>query len=362
MRPLSEILRPKYIKDIIGQKHIIDIMQAMIDSNSIKSMILCGDPGTGKTSIARCLANEIDGRFIELNAGNSGIKDLRNVIETSKNIDQQTILFVDEIHKWAKNIQNTLLSYVEDNTIIFIGATTEKPQFAAIKGLLSRILHYETTKLSNTEMAQGILKITKHYKDSPLICKKESILRLINRCNGDLRKLYNVVDVIISIIPEDGVINNNLIDAVIPNKHFNFDRNGNEHFDLAAAWQNSVQNSDADQAIYFLAKWLLSGEDPVYIARRILISASEDACSNPNAAMIANNAYIAAKEIGYPECKIPMAHATIEIANSARDKTANNAIAAAIYDIKNNEEIIDLGNMRAGNHDGYSKVVTKKYV
>lgn len=369
--PLADKLRPEKVDDIIGQQHLLgegSVIRKMIKSDKIKSMVLWGKAGIGKTTIARCIANETASAFQEMNATNSKIADIRKFVEIAekrKKNGTDTIVFVDEIHRWAKNIQDALLPCVEDGTIILVGATTEKPQFAVNSALLSRVQCFELKELSKKDMLVGLTKAIKHYKDlgKNISISKNAAMRLINRCSGDIRKLITSIETIVDVLLEDATeIENDHVDLAIPDKFYYFDKGGNEHFDMAAAWQNSVQNSDADQAIFFLAKWLLSGEDPVYIARRILISSSEDACLNPNAAMIANNAYVAAKEIGYPECKIPMAHATIEICNSPRKKIANDAINQAIYDIENGIDVVDLGEMGAGKHDGYSKIVNKKYV
>ena len=274
-------------------------------------------------------------------------------------------VLVHNCHRWAKNIQDALLPSVEDGTIVLVGSTTEKPTFAVNSTLLSRLQVFELYPLTHKHMLLVIIKVIKYYRKQNKEIKigKEAALKLIKRCSGDIRKLMIAMETIIEVLMEDSnEIDSYLIDVAIPNKFYFFDKLGNEHYDYAAAWQNSVQNSDADQAIYFLAKWLLSGESEKFIARRILISASEDACLNPNAALIANNTYIAAEQIGMPEFKILAAHATIEICNSPRDKIACNAINKAICDIENGEDVVDLGEMGAGKHDGYSKIIHKKYV
>jgi len=273
---------------------------------------------------------------------------------------------VDEVHRWAKNIQDALLPSVEEGTIVLVGSTTEKPAFALNSALLSRLQSFELYNLTQKHMMLALLKVVAHYKERNRIVKigKEAAVKLVKRCSGDVRKLMTTLETIIEVLSEDGKeIDPDVIDVAIPDKYFYFDKSGNEHFDCAQNMQCAIQDSDVNSAIYWLAKWLLSGEDPVYIARRILISSSEDSCSNPNAAMIANNAYIAAKEIGYPECRIPMAHAVIEIAKSKRDRTANDAIAAAIHDVENGESVLAVhANSKDHNTNlGYTKV-NKSYV
>lgn len=366
--PLANDLRPQSLDDIIGQQHLIGDkkpIRKMAEKGVLQSMLLFGPAGIGKTTIARCLAHDANYRFRSLNASSARLADIRKIIKSAKESDKKTIVHIDEIHRWAKNVQDSLLEDVENGTITLIGTTTEKPVFAVNAPLLSRLHPFELYHLSHEDMTHAAIKVIKHYKNNgkSISIDKDAIIKLIKRCDGDVRRLITTMETIIEILmDEDRGIDVNLIDVMMPNKYFHFTKNGNEHYDYAAAWQNSVQKSDVDQAIYFLALWLASGEDPVYIGRRIMISASEDACLNPNAAIIANNAYIAAKEIGMPECAILLSHATIEIANSTRDKVACNAIQEAMNDVNNSSNVINLGEMHAGNHDGYMKIVNKKYV
>ena len=365
--PLADTLRPKSLDDVIGQQHLVGPnmpIRKMVDKDSIKSILLHGPAGIGKTTIARCLAHDSACAFEELNATSSKIADIRKLIDKAaarKKSGTVTVAFVDEIHRWAKNIQDALLPSVEDGTIVLVGSTTEKPNFAVNSALLSRMQSYELYPLTKKDMATGLIRVVKHYKSNGVDFKigGAAATRLINRCSGDIRKLMTSLETIVEVLLEDDKeITDELVDVAIPDKYYFFDKSGNGHFDMAQNYQCAIQDSDADSAIYWLAKWLLSGEDPVYIARRILISASEDACSNPNASMIANNAYVAAKEMGYPECRIPMAHATIEIAKSDRDRTANDAIAAAIEDVENGKEVLAV-HANGKDHNtgaGYAKI------
>lgn len=368
--PLANDLRPNSLDEVFGQHHLIGPgkpIRKMKEKDAVQSMLLWGPAGTGKTTIARCLANDTACGFKELNATNSKIADIRKLIEIAKARKKNgtdTILFVDECHRWAKNIQDALLPSAEDGTIIMIGSTTEKPQFAVNAPLLSRLQPFELYHLSHKDMMQALLKVVGYYKSKGTKFKidKKSALRLINRCSGDIRKLITAMETIVEVLMDDNVVDENLIDVAMPDKYIYFDSKGNEHFDLAEAWQNAIQNSDADSAIYYLAKWLLSGEDPVYIARRILISGAEDAPLNPAAQVAAYNAYISAKELGYPECRINMALATIEIAKSKRGKIACNAISAACQDVLNGEEVMPI-HSEGSKHgtDNYTKI-SKKYV
>lgn len=370
--PLADILRPKSLDDVIGQDHLIGPgkpIRMMAEKDAVKSMLLTGPSGIGKTTIARCLAFDSACEFVELNATNSKIADIRKTIsqaETRKKNGTTTIAFIDEVHRWPKNIQDALLPSVEDGTIVLVGSTTEKPAFAVNSALLSRLQSFELRQISQKNMVTALQRVIKYYKErnKDVRINKDAAILLIKRCSGDIRKLMTTVETIVEVLIDDDLeIKIDDVNTAMPDKYYFFDKTGNEHFDYAQNMQCAIQCSDANSAIYWLAKWLLSGEDPVYIARRILISSSEDSCSNSNAAMIANNAYVAAKEIGYPECKIPMAHAVIEIANSKRDRTANNAIAKAINDVENGENVLAVHSNNKDHNTslGYTKV-SKDYL
>ena len=363
--PLAHDMRPESIDGIIGQEHLLGVngvIRKMIRKDNIQSMILWGPPGNGKTTIARCLANDTASAFEILNATNSKIADIRKTIDTAskrKKNGTSTIVFIDEIHRWSKNVQDALLPYVEDGTITLIGATTEKPEYAVNSALLSRLQVFKLYSLTNKDMLTALLKVVGYYKkqDKNIKIDKNVAIKLINRCSGDIRKLISVMETIVEVLLEGDIITADHIDAAIPNKFYNFDKSGNEHFDYAQNMQCAIQCSDASSAVYWLAKWLLSGEDPVYIARRILVSSSED-CQDPFVSCIANNAYIASKEIGYPECKINMAHAVIAIATAKRNRTAINAISKAIYDIENSVAVIatEADKSNHVSEAGYSKI------
>lgn len=366
--PLAHILRPTTLSDIVGQNHILGegkAISAMAKSKKLTSFILWGPTGCSKTTITRALANDAGYEFKELDATEAKIGDIRKILEIAEarlKMGTKYLLLLQEFHRFPKNIQDVLLPAVEEGTITIAGTTTEKPAFSVNAAILSRVLVFETKPLDKSEMMKLMLKVFKHYKDKGRNIKVEpnSVPALISRCSGDPRKLITVIETIVeSLIEGDSPMTEAMVDIVIPCKHLYL--SPNETYDYASAWQNSVQNSDIDQALYFLGKWLLSGEDARFIARRIIISSSEDAAHSQMAQICALNAYIAARDIGYPECRIPMALATIAIAKAQRDKFANDAIAKVIYDIENGIDVMVPSELRAGNHDGYIKIINKQY-
>jgi putative ATPase len=368
---LANILRPETLSEIIGQKHLLGenkAIYAMAKSKKLSSFILWGPPGCSKTTIARCLAADAGYEFKELDATEAKIADLRKIVETAEarlRLGTKYLLLIQEIHRFAKNVQDVLLPAIEEGIITIIGTTTENPSFAVNSAIMSRVLKFETTILNKSEMVQVIQRVLKYYKDKNkiLTINQDAAIRLLNRCSGDPRKLITVLETISeTLIEGNGDITIDMVELVIPCKHLYITSNGNEHYDHASAFQNSIQNSDVDQALYFLGKWMLSGEEMPFIARRLLTSASEDSPHSQMAQICALNAYIAAKEIGYPECKIPMALATIEIVKSKRDKFANDAINKVIYDIENGVDVMVPQELRAGNHGEYVKVINKKYL
>ena len=367
--PLAAAIRPSSISDVIGQEHLTEQgcpLRQMVDKNKIQSSILWGPTGTGKTSLIRTLSKDTNSVFCQLNATKSTVKDLRSIIESAENNlkhDIRTLVFVDEIHRWNKSQQDTMLPVVEDGTIILFGATTEKPQFAVNSTILSRCAVFETKPLDTAALIKIIKRVKRYYKElgRDINVDKQAIKVLINRCSGDARKLITALETIIEILSEDDFISIEHVEVAIPNKHLVFDAHGNDHFDLAHCYQQSIQYSDADAAIYWLAKWIESGEEPAYICRRMLITAFEDCAGNPLAAPLAMAASYTTERTGLPECMIAMSLATIEMAKSARNKTAYNAIKEAMADVKNNQTIHVPPQLRAGT-EGYFAAINKKYV
>lgn len=364
--PLAAALRPQCLNDVMGQDHLLGpgkILRKMAELKTFQSTIFWGPTGTGKTSLVRALAIETESSFRQLNATEATVKELRAIIATAAKTEQRTFVFVDEIHRWNKAQQDVMLPVVEDGTIILFGATTEKPQFAVNSTLLSRCIILEVKPLDRKAMVQLIIKVRDYYKAKSKDVKivKEAAERLLSRCSGDARKIITALETAINILSDDGVVTLAHIDEAVPDKHIVFDATGNEHFDLAHCYQESIQHSDADAAIYWLAKWIASGEDPAYICRRMLITAFEDCAGNPFAASLAMAAHYTTERTGLPECMIPMALATCEMAMSKRNKAAYHAIKAAMYDVENRATVHVPPQLRAGT-PGYAHAINKKYL
>jgi putative ATPase len=369
--PLACKLRPTQLEHVIGQDHLIGEgmpLYRMTQCGKFQSTILWGPPGIGKTSIVRALASQTKSNFSVLNATSASVKDLRAIIKQATQLLEQdepikTVLFVDEIHRFNKSQQDVMLPVVEDGTVVLFGATTENPKFAVNSTILSRCLVLEVKPLDVQSMVALIKRIKNHYKDNgqAIEIKKEAAKKLIYRCSGDARKMITSLETIIEILSTDGVVSEEHVDVAIPDKHLVFDAHGNDHYDLAHCYQEAIQNSDADAAIYWLAKWLESGEDPAYICRRMLITAFEDCASNPMAACLAMAASYTTERTGMPECDIAMSLATIVMAQSERDKTAYFAIREALNDVRNGATIHVPESLRAGTR-GYFAAINKEYV
>ena len=341
MKPLAERLRPTTLDEYIGQKHLVGqgaILRQMIEAGHIASFILWGPPGVGKTTLAKIIANKIDVAFYTLSAVSSGVKDVREVIESAKKNrffgGQSPILFIDEIHRFSKSQQDSLLAAVEQGDITLIGATTENPSFEVIRPLLSRCQVYVLHTLSQEELLQLIhqaLQTDSYLQDLDVhLQETEALLRY---SGGDARKLLNILDLVTSSAQphEKVVINNKVIEERLQQNPLAYDKAGEMHYDIISAFIKSIRGSDPDAATYWLARMIAGGEDPKFIARRLVISAAEDiGLANPNALLIANAAFDAVAKIGWPEGRIPLAEATIYLANSPKSNSAYLAIDAAI--------------------------------
>lgn len=340
MTPLAERLRPVTFDDYIGQTHLVGkgaVLRNMIDSGHISSFILWGPPGVGKTTLAKIISNRLKTPFYTLSAVNCGVKDVRDVIERAGRNrffgQQSPILFIDEIHRFSKSQQDSLLAAVETGTITLIGATTENPSFEVIRPLLSRCQVYVLKSLDR----DCLLQLLEHaiHKDTVLkeldIELKETDA-LLRYSGGDARKLLNILDLIVNACGEGKiVIDNDTVTLRLQQNPLAYDKDGEVHYDIISAFIKSIRGSDPDAALYWLARMIEGGEDPKFIARRLVISAAEDiGLANPNALLLANAAFDAVQKIGWPEGRIPLAEATVYLATSPKSNSAYLGINAAI--------------------------------
>ena len=341
MQPLAERLRPQTLDQFIGQKHLVGdnaILRQMIESGRIASFILWGPPGVGKTTLAKIIANKLDRPFYTLSAVSSGVKDVREVIEKSKSnrIFTQSgnpILFIDEIHRFSKSQQDSLLGAVENGTVTLIGATTENPSFEVITPLLSRCQVYVLKPLDNDdllELAERAIKTDVELKTREIVLDEtEALLRF---SGGDARKLLNILELVVAAEPEGTVhFTNEVVTERLQQNPMAYDKDGEMHYDIISAFIKSIRGSDPDAAIYWLARMVAGGEDPKFIARRLVISAAEDiGLANPNALLLANACFDALQKIGWPEGRIILSEATVYLASSPKSNSANQAIDDAL--------------------------------
>lgn len=341
--PLAERLRPKTLDEYIGQKHLVGegaILRRMIESGNIASFILWGPPGVGKTTIASIIAEQAQVPFYTLSAVTSGVKDVRDVIERCK-LDAQSmfskgrpILFIDEIHRFNKSQQDSLLGAVENGTVTLIGATTENPSFEVIRPLLSRAQVYVLNPLDKNDLLELLnraISTDKIFAGREV--RIESTEALLRFSGGDARKLLNILDLIMQSVAahEPFVINDEIVTQRLQQNPMAFDKNGELHYDIISAFIKSVRGSDPDAAIYWLARLIAGGEDPKFIARRLAILASEDiGLANPNALLLANATFDILQKIGWPEGRIPLAECTIYLATSPKSNSAYMAINSAL--------------------------------
>nr|WP_321377284.1 replication-associated recombination protein A [uncultured Bacteroides sp.] len=344
-QPLAERLRPKSLDDYIGQKHLVGegaILRKMIDAGRISSFILWGPPGVGKTTLAQIIANKLETPFYTLSAVSSGVKDVRDVIEKAKSgrffSQASPILFIDEIHRFSKSQQDSLLGAVEKGIVTLIGATTENPSFEVIRPLLSRCQLYVLKSLEKEDLLQLIDRAIKedHILKSKNIVVKESDA-MLRYSGGDARKLLNILELVVESDTEDPIeiTDEKVVDRLQQNP-LAYDKDGEMHYDIISAFIKSIRGSDPDGAIYWLARMVEGGEDPAFIARRLVISASEDiGLANPNALLLANACFDTLMKIGWPEGRIPLAQTTIYLATSPKSNSAYNAINDALELVRN---------------------------
>ena len=339
-QPLAERLRPRTLDDYIGQKHLVGenaVLRKMIEAGRITSFILWGPPGVGKTTLAQIIANRLETPFYTLSAVTSGVKDVRDVIEKAQKgrffNEASPILFIDEIHRFSKSQQDSLLGAVERGIVTLIGATTENPSFEVIRPLLSRCQLYVLKSLDKDDLLQLLDRAI--HTDIMLrernITLKETAA-MIRYSGGDARKLLNILELVVEASPEGGVvITDDIVVSRLQQNPLAYDKDGEMHYDIISAFIKSIRGSDPDAALYWLARMIEGGEDPKFIARRLVISASEDiGLANPNALLLANAAFDAVNKIGWPEGRIPLAEATVYLATSEKSNSAYLAIDKAI--------------------------------
>jgi putative ATPase len=336
--PLAEILRPKNADEYIGQPHLMaegTAFRRMVDGGTVHSMIFWGPPGVGKTTLALIIANATGRQFFTLSAVNSGVKDIREVIETASKDSSQPILFIDEIHRFSKSQQDSLLGAVEKGTVILIGATTENPSFEVISPLLSRCQVYILKHLEETDLllilSKAVETLSGIHSVKILIQEHEALIRI---SGGDARKLLNAIDIIVSSLLTSGKeieVNNENTLSIIQQNLALYDKSGEMHYDVISAFIKSMRGSDPNAAVYWLARMITAGEDPIFIARRMVILASEDiGNANPTALVLANNCFDAVNKIGFPESRILLSQTAIYLACSPKSNAAYMAIEDAL--------------------------------
>ena len=335
--PLAESLRPQTLDNYIGQHHLVGkdaILRKSIESGNIPSMILWGPPGVGKTTLANVISNTLNKEFYTLSAVSSGVKDVRNVISQAGMFNGNAVLFIDEIHRFSKSQQDSLLNAVEKGIITLIGATTENPSFEVISPLLSRCQVYILQSLEAKDLRilikNGVEELSKKFGLNIVIEEDEALLRI---SGGDARKLYNALELVVyqeKTTKKEIVITNDIVKSIIQENLAMYDKQGEMHYDIISAFIKSIRGSDPNAAVYWLARMVESGEDPKFIARRMLILASEDiGNANPNALLLANTCMDAINKIGWPESRIILSQTAIFLANSAKSNSSYMAINEA---------------------------------
>ena len=370
--PLAERMRPRSLDDYVGQKHLVGkgaILRKMIDAGRISSFILWGPPGVGKTTLAQIIAHTLKVPFYTLSAVTSGVKDVREVIERAKNnrfFDSASpILFIDEIHRFSKSQQDSLLGAVEKGIVTLIGATTENPSFEVIRPLLSRCQLYVLKPLGKDDLP-GLLERAIHkdvvLKEKDITLKETSAM--LRYSGGDARKLLNILELIVNSFSSDEIIiTDEVVERELQQNPLAYDKQGEMHYDIISAFIKSIRGSDPDAALYWMARMIEGGEDPQFIARRVVISASEDiGLANPNALLLANAAFDTVMKIGWPEARIALAEAVVYLATSPKSNSAYLGINAAIARVRETGNLpvpLHIRNAptqlmaELGYHDGY---------
>lgn len=372
MEPLAERMRPRTLDDYVGQEHLVGpggVVRRMIEQGKVQSFILWGPPGVGKTTLAEIVASQLKVPFYTLSAVTSGVKDVREVIERARQgrffNSASPILFIDEIHRFSKSQQDSLLGAVERGTVTLIGATTENPSFEVIRPLLSRCQVYVLKPLDKESLGKIL---NRAITTDPELQKKHIELKetgaMMRYSGGDARKLLNILELVVEADGTDDItITDKIVEEQLQQNPLAYDKQGDMHYDIISAFIKSIRGSDPDAALYWMARMIEGGEDPQFIARRLVISAAEDiGLANPNALLLANAAFDAVMKIGWPEGRIPLAEATVYLATSPKSNSAYLGIGAAIDEVKrsgNQPVPLHLRNAptklmaELGYHDGY---------
>ncbi|MBR5656441.1 MAG: replication-associated recombination protein A [Prevotella sp.] len=338
--PLAERMRPHTLDEYVGQKHLVGegaILRKMIDAGRVSSFILWGPPGVGKTTLAQIIAHKLETPFYTLSAVTSGVKDVRDVIDRAKNnrffSTASPILFIDEIHRFNKSQQDSLLGAVERGDVTLIGATTENPSFEVIRPLLSRCQLYVLKSLEKDDLLELLHRAIKEdveLKNRNIVLKETNAI--LRYSGGDARKLLNILELVVEAAGTDEVeITDDIVVARLQQSPLAYDKDGEMHYDIISAFIKSIRGSDPDAALYWMARMIEGGEDPKFIARRLVISAAEDiGLANPNALLLANAAFDAVNKLGWPEGRIPLAEAAVYLATSPKSNSAYLGIDAAL--------------------------------
>lgn len=370
--PLAERLRPRTLDDYVGQKHLVgegSVLRKMIDAGRISSFILWGPPGVGKTTLAQIIANKLQTPFYTLSAVTSGVKDVREVIDRAQKSrffsSASPILFIDEIHRFSKSQQDSLLGAVERGVVTLIGATTENPSFEVIRPLLSRCQLYVLKSLEKDDLLALLHRaVTTDVELSKRHIELRETGAMLRYSGGDARKLLNILELVVESEGDaDVVVTDKLVEERLQQNPLAYDKGGDMHYDIISAFIKSIRGSDPDAALYWMARMIEGGEDPQFIARRLVISAAEDiGLANPNALLLANAAFDAVMKIGWPEGRIPLAEAVVYLASSPKSNSSYLAINEALSLVRktgNQPVPLHLRNaptalmQQLGYHDGY---------
>lgn len=349
--PLAERMRPRSLDDYVGQKHLVgegSVLRNMIRNGNLSSFILWGPPGVGKTTLARIVASMLERDFYTLSAINAGVKEVREIIDRARAdrmsmfgvVKGAPVLFIDEIHRFSKNQQDALLGAVEDGTVVLIGATTENPSFEVINPLLSRCQVYVLKSLEASDLKDLLERALR--EDEVLSHMDIQVLEtdaLFRFSGGDARKLLGILEIVTETAPRPIRVDNRLVTEILQENTARYDKGGDMHYDIISAFIKSVRGSDPNAAVYYLARMLDGGEDPLFIARRLCILAAEDVgLANPNALLLANACFETVRNIGMPEARIPLSEATIYLASSPKSNSAYMAIGAALETAKQTQD------------------------